>query len=193
MTLGALSFCLAQGPGKSESGTAGPDLTLLYFHLFSHPGQSCEAGWEIKNRDYTDSAGFTMVATDKQFLCNGQVTAWRYQGKQSNAFRAIVWRPVTGSTTQFQIVGINDIPAGVINTPVTYTVPEDKRITVKAGDMIGWSFGDPLIANDRNIGTYRIFWLGGHLHDSLQVNGVHTFSLSTERVRDYSIAATVGW
>ena len=106
-------------------------------------------------------------------------------------FRAIVWRPITGSTTQFQIVGINDIPAGAVNTPVTYAVPGNDRITVKAGDMIGWSFGDSIIAYNDS-GVNRIFWLGGSLHGSLQVNEVHTFSLSRETSREYSIAATVG-
>ena len=130
-----------------------------------------------------------MVSPDRPFLCNGQVTAWQYQAKKSNAFRAIVWRPVEGSATKFRIVGINDIPAGAVNTPVTYTVPVNQRITFKAGDVIGWSFGDASLAYNKG-GGYRVRWLFGNLHASLQVNQVRNIQTGAEE-REYSIAATV--
>ena len=103
-----------------------------YFSVFFHTDGTCEVGWSIQNREGPDSSGWTMVSPDQRFLCNGQVTEWRYQGKQSNAFRAIVWRQVEGFATQFQVVGINGIPAGAVNTLVSYTVPENDRITVNA-------------------------------------------------------------
>ena len=130
-----------------------------------------------------------MVSPDQRFLCNGQVTEWRYQGKQSNAFRAIVWRQVEGSATQFQVVGINGIPAGAVNTLVSYTVPENDRITVKAGDVVGWSFGDSVLAYN-NGGGFRVRFVDGNLHDSLQVNQVHDINAGVQE-REYSIAATV--
>ena len=130
-----------------------------------------------------------MVSPDQQFLCNGQVTEWRYQGKTSYAFRAIVWRPVDDSDTQFRIVGINDIPVGAANTPVIYTVPESERITVRAGDVIGWSFGESVLTFNGG-GHYRVRWVGGNLHGSLQVNEVRDINSGVEE-REYSIAATV--
>ena len=96
-----------------------------------------------------------------------------------------------GSTTQFQIVGINDIPASSINIPVTYTVPADKRIRVTAGDMIGWSFGNGVITYDYNTGS-DVRWLGGSLHASLQPGQIHTFNgIGQDVPRDYSIQAVV--
>ena len=134
-----------------------------------------------------------MVSPDQQFLCDGQLTEWRYQGKRSNvSFRAIVWRPVdlSANVTQFKVVGINDIPAGAINTPVHYTVPANERIAVEAGDVIGWSFQDSVLAYSRG-GDYRVRWVHRNLNGSLQMNQVHDISSGVEE-REYSIAATVG-
>ena len=131
-----------------------------------------------------------MVSPDKQFLCNGQVTEWRYIGKNSSPFRLIVWRPIDGSATQFRIVGINGIPAGVVDTLVIYTVPENQRITVKAGDVIGWSFGDSGVLAYHVGGIYRVTWLAGNLYDSLQANQIRVFNTGVEE-RDYSIAVSV--
>ena len=93
-----------------------------------------------------------------------------------------------GSTTQFQIIGINDIPASSINIPVTYTVPADKRICVTAGDMLGWSFGNGVITYDYDTGS-DVRWLGGFLHASLEPGQIHTFN--SIGIRDYSIQAVV--
>ena len=131
-----------------------------------------------------------MISPDQKFFCSGQVTEWRYQGKHSNGFRAVVWRPVDASATQFRIVGINDIPAGPINSPVTYIVPKSQRITVKAGDVIGWSFGGEVLAFDIG-GTHSVRWLSGNLRDSLQTNQEHNFNGGVQK-RKYSIAAIVG-
>lgn len=150
---------------------------------------SASLGWLIKNRGGPDSAGWTMVSPGKQFSCVGQIIEWRYQAKYSRAFRAVVWRPVEGSNTQFQIVGINDIPAGATNTPVTYTVPVDDLIKVQPGDMIGWSFGGGVITYNGGGGTL-VRWTGGHLHASLDVGQVHNINHGAGN-REYSIEATV--
>ena len=168
---------------------------LKVFHLLLNVNildRICTAGWPITNREDYDSAGWTMVSPDQQFLCNGQVIEWRYQGKTSNAFQAIVWRSVDDSDTQFRIVGINEIPAvpaGAVNTPVIYSVPESERITVKAGDVIGWSFGESVLTYNVG-GHYRVGWLVRNLLGSIQVNQVYDINSAVEE-RDYSIAATV--
>ena len=165
---------------------------LFYFRT----GGACEAGWPITDREGIDSAGWTMVSPDQQFLCDGQLTEWRYQGKRSNvSFRAIVWRPVDSSAngtnvSQFKIVGINDIPAGAINRPINYAVPESERITVKAGDVIGWSFEESVLAYNRGGGN-RVHWVGRNLNHTLQVKQVFDMNAGVEE-REYSIAATVG-
>ena len=160
-----------------------------YFLL--HTDGSCTAGWPIENRELVDTIpGMTMVSPDQKFLCSGQVAEWQYQGKHSHGFRAIVWRPMDDSAMKFLIVGINDIPAGDINAPVTYAVPKSQRITVKAGDVIGWSFGDEVLAFDIG-GAHSVRWLGGNLHGSLQANQEHDFFIAGVQNREYSIAATV--
>ena len=142
------------------------------------------------DREVHDSPSWTMVSPDQKFPCNGQVTEWRYQGKKSNGFQAIVWRRVDNSTTKFRVVGINDIPAGTANTPITFTVSKYQRITVKAGDMIGWSFGDPVLAFDYG-GVHSVRWLGGNLHGNLQVFQERDINEGVEK-REYSIVATIG-
>ncbi len=86
---------------------------------------------------------YAMVSPNNSFPCSGKVTQWSFQGNRSESFRAIVWRPVEGSSTEFAVVGFNDIPSGNIRSGY-YTVPADERISVKPGDVIGW-FGEPLL------------------------------------------------
>ena len=130
-----------------------------------------------------------MVSPDQSFRCNGQVTEWQYQAKTSNGFRAIVWRPVDESATKFRIVGINDIPAGAVNTPVTYSVPLNQSIRVQFGDVIGWSFGAGVLTYNVG-GGYRVRWVGGNLHGSLAVNQERVIGGGVQE-REYSIAAVV--
>ena len=133
-----------------------------------------------------------MVSPDKQFQCHGKILAWRFEGKKSNPFRAIVWRPLNDTVynTLFKIVGINEIPPNVNNFPVTYTVPDTERITVEPGDMIGWSFGGSVLTYNGG-GGYRVRWLGGNLHSTLETNQVHDIRTGVQQ-REYSIEATVG-
>ena len=151
-----------------------------------------KVGWPIRARRdaQTSSDGFTMVAPKQQFFCNGEVSMWRYQAGASNTFQAIVFRPVDGGHTQYTVVGINDIPAGEINTTVTYNVPEGDRIKVQCGDAIGWSFEQAVIPHDfmsDGDGSNLVRWIGGR----------HTYSADTitfnggSGSRKYSIEATV--
>ena len=148
----------------------------------------CEAGWPIISRGGPDSAGWTMVSPDIPH-CSGQVTEWTYQGRRSRAFRAIIFRPVPDTDTQFQIVGINDIPEGPSNTPIVYRVPVADRITVQEGDVIGWSHGDGVLTYNTR-GTYNVRWLGGNLHDGLETDQILDINTGVQE-REYSIAATV--
>ncbi|XP_072043779.1 uncharacterized protein [Amphiura filiformis] len=148
--------------------------------------QFCKPGWPVVNRGGFATAGWTMVSPDQQFQCYGQVTSWRYYGR-NNPFTAIVWRPIPGSDTAFQIIGINDIPVGAQHIPVTYNVPEAERIRVQPGDVIGWSFG--ISALTRNYGgSYRVRWLGGNLYGSLVVNQILDINAGVGE-REYSIEA----
>ena len=99
-----------------------------------------------------------------------------------------MWRPFNGSDILYEVVGINDIPAGPIDIPVTYVVPENERITVMPGDMIGWSFGPGVISYNGG-GDYMIRKTKGNLHASLQVRQVHDLSQLAMH-REYSIAAS---
>ncbi len=129
------------------------------------------------------------MSPEQKFLCPGQVTTWRYQCKASQPFRAIVWRQVGGSETLFKVVGINDIPASEIGIPVTYQVPDEERITVQRGDVIGWSCGTSVLASNVG-GGHLVRWLGGDLHNGLDVDQIHNIN-SDYQDREYSIEATI--
>ena len=99
------------------------------------------------------------------------------------------------SSTQFQIVGINDIPAEEINRDIVYVVPENKRIRVKARDMIGWAYTTEAalqysLSTD-TVDDTHLYYIGGHLYDSLKDSQIHTFVQSTLNSRDTSILATI--
>ena len=176
--------CISLKPTPLFSIRYASNVCLIVFPEATH----CSAGWPITNRAGPDSAGWTMVSPSQVITCDGLISEWKYQGKKSNPFRAIVWRPVAGSSTQFKIVGINDIPPGAINTEVTYQVPSDQRISVQAGDMIGWSFGDSVLTYNAGGGTL-VRWVGGNLHAGLEANQIRNINGGSEN-REYSIRAT---
>ena len=148
----------------------------------------CSAGWTVQDRKNLDSAGWTMVSPGQKIECDGVITQWKYLPKRAKAFRAIVWREVEGKT--FKLVGLNRIPAAAeTGKPVSYQVPADKQIPVQAGDMIGWSFGESVIAWNNGGGT-EVQWMGGNLQTKLKPDQQRTFSGIGDR--EYSIKATVG-
>ena len=149
----------------------------------------CYSGWQLKNRGGPDSSGWTMVSPDKKFKCSGAITMWRWRAKRnSNPFRAIVWRPVGGSDTKFKIVGINNIPAqkGKVGT---YLVPKFEQIKAQVGDVIGWSFGRSTLTYNGG-GRARVRWVGGSLHTGLEV-GQEVNIRGGVGKREYSIEAAI--
>ena len=153
-------------------------------------------GWPIKARAHVyDKARYlTVVAPRKQFYCNGEVTMWRYQITRATQFQAIVFRSVSGSTTKFQVVGVNiiTIPPGEIDKPVSYMVPEEQRIRVEAGDVIGWSFGDAAITLDihgSSVGAESNLVRWAPSTYPVPLHGIISFVGSGSR--EYSIEATV--
>ena len=107
----------------------------------------------------------------------------------SNGFQAIVFRPLDGGHTEYKIVGINDIPAGEINTPVTYNVSEGDRIKVQRGDVIGWSFEVGFIPYDEtpdNDASSFMRWIDRRTYPA----GNITFNEGSGSY-EYSIEATV--
>ena len=147
-----------------------------------------------------------MVSPDQEFTCDGEISEWRYWPKTTNPFKAIVWRPTSGNEKgrrerrqvggpsrelEFDIVGINDIPAPEeTDMAVTYTVPEGERIAVQGGDVIGWSFDAASLAFNAG-GNETVFWLPD-IHEDLAVDQTHEFEISKSDPREYSIQAVVG-
>lgn len=121
--------------------------------------------------------------------CDGFLSQWTYQTDTSNGFKAIVWREVRGSSTRFQIVGINDIPVGESGIPVTFEVPTNERIRVRPGDMIGWSFQDGGLSWNSG-GGFSVRWVGKGLYSGLQAGDKIIVNEGSAH-RQYSIKATV--
>lgn len=150
----------------------------------------CYTGWPLKDRGGPDGSGYTMVSPDQKFKCSGAITMWRWRAKRkSNPFRAIVWRPVGGSSTKFKIVGINNIPAQDGKDKVkTYLVPAFEQIKVKVGDVIGWSFGSSTLTYNGG-GRHRVRWVGGNLHQGLEAG--KEVNMRGVGKREYSIEAAI--
>ena len=141
------------------------NFNLFDRYLFRKAVCNFKVGWPIpaSTTSFGISEHLTMVATKKQFFCNGEVSTWRYKASAPNGFQAIVFRPLDGSRTKFEVVGINNIPAaGEINTQVSYVVPEGNRIRVQRGDVIGWSFETGVIQYNEaqdNDGSNLVRWI----------------------------------
>ena len=161
----------------------------LYFILFT-----TEVGWTVKNRHHVGSeiAIHTWI-TPKEFPSDGIVTHWRYWAGRSVPWRAMVLRKVDNEGTIHDIIGINEIPAGDIEQVVTYQVPDDERITVQSGDVIGFAWNSPGAKVDidltvDDVETLKIFRPSVVSPDDLNVN----FRLNgtfAEYSRAYSIKA----
>ena len=135
-----------------------------------------------------DGDGWHMISPAKQITCDGEVTEWRYQAKQSYPFKAIIGRPVAGSSTQFTIIGTNDIPAGAVNEQVVYSVPENDRIAVQPGDVIGWACPNAVLSANLG-GSDLVRWVVGH-YSTLNVTQVSDFNDGSGN-RRYAIEATI--
>ena len=88
------------------------------------------------------------------------------------------------------VVGINNIPAGEIDTPVTYNVPEGDRIKVQRGDAIGWSSYEVSVLTYDSMpdsdGSNLVRWIRGN---QLSLNDTITFD--GDASLEYSLEATV--
>ena len=108
----------------------------------------------------------------------------------------MVLRKVYTSGTLYDIIGINNIPAGDIEQVVTYQMPDDERIIVQAGDVIGFAWNSPGPkhvdlgnADDDDVETLLFSSLSPDDH---KVNGrINASDTTTHLTRAYSIKAIV--
>ena len=94
----------------------------------------------------------------------------------------------------YDIIGINDIPAGDKDQLVTYNIPDDERINVLAGDVIGFAWNSPGPkhvnqgkADDDDVEMLKYF--PGLSPDDLNVNDKINASDKRTLVKAYSIKA----
>ena len=151
----------------------------------------CFSGWPIQNHPSSDDSGWTFVSPAKPITCDGEVAEWRYLAKRLHTFQAVIWRPVNGYPTKYKVVGINNIPKGsAIDQTTIYSVPLNERISVKAGDMIGWSYDGPngVIAftfNSKYAANVKIIYGA-----SLDVNQTVDFNITQERHYSFEVTVT---
>ena len=133
---------------------------------------------------------WTFVSPAKNITCNGEVIEWRYLLNVLRPFQAVIWRPIEAFPSKFKVVGINDIPKGtVINEEIIYSVPKKERISVKEGDMIGWSGYQVMAFNLDSVHDAQIKYIGVIGHPTLEVNLTVEFDATDDRA--YSIEAKV--
>ena len=153
--------------------------------------KTCSSGWPLVSYGTSDTSDWIFVSPAKYIPCNGFVVEWRYVAQQLYSFKAVIWRKIEGFPSKFKVIGINEIPAGsVTNQEIIYTVPENERISVKVGDMIGWSHGPallPWILGGNHLAQIR--FVSKVTHPTLEENQIVEFGDLEER--HYSIQVTV--
>ena len=138
-----------------------------------------------------------MVVPGKPFLCDGVVTEWHYWGSSSVAFRTIVWRRIFGKASEYEIVGINEIPAGAFGEEVVYSVPVLERIHVLKGDVVGFAFetsvllGDGIVDGVDPIDGVMVRWYQGDQGTPFGIKEGDKISFSAGDMRGYSLKAVV--
>ena len=139
-----------------------------------------------------DTSGWTFIFSAKAITCDGEVAEWSYLAKQLHPFQAVIWRPIDGFPSKYKVVGVNDIPKGsAIDQKIIFSVPLSERISVKVGDMIGWSSSGP--------GAIAFEWPPNDYatqvkfvpRTSLEVNQTIDFNTGTIQDRVYSFEVTV--
>ena len=109
----------------------------------------------------------------------------------------MVLRNVDNGGTLYDIIGINEIPAGDINQEVTYQVPDNERIIVQVGDVIGfaWNSPVPVHVNQGDSGDGDVIHLNFYNKrppDDLKVNDrIDASDTFANKIRAYSIKAVV--
>ena len=106
----------------------------------------CSVGENVQDRNNFFADEVVVVFSHEVMPCTGLVKTWELWTEQPGKLRAMIVRPVPGSSTKFTIVGLNDITitSAMTHQKITYTVPLDERITAEGGDMIAISnFGSP--------------------------------------------------
>ncbi|XP_072026282.1 uncharacterized protein [Amphiura filiformis] len=154
-----------------------------------------EVGWTVKHRlrgGRDDNV--QRWVTPIQFPCHGVVTQWRYWASRSAPFKAMIFRNVTADWTVFDIIGINNIPAGEIEQVVTHHVPDNERIVVEKGDVIGVAWNSPVPrmvdeGDDESEDAMTVMTDSSAVPDDLEVND--RLVINKTRVRAYSIHAVV--
>ena len=173
---------------------------LIYFIPLHHSdtamSRGCEGpisvGWAVRSRAGPDTDNWIMVVPGKPFLCDGVVTEWRYWGINSVAFRVIVWRRVFGKISEYEIVGINEIPAGPFGEEVAYSVPILERIYVLKGDVMGFSFERSVLVGDINPADgAMVRWYKGNQGTPFGITEGDQISFSASGMRGYSLKAVV--
>ena len=128
-----------------HSDTAGPGHTIV--------------GWELKThrQKRTEFDRYRHVfVSNKQIQHIGVVTEWTYMSTTTNPFKGIIWRH--RHNHYYEVVGVNDIPGGPSDENITYNVPEEDRIDVKTGDLLGFAYiTGGVFWVDQNVGSERSF------------------------------------
>ena len=168
---------------------------LLLFKPPEKAADTCPAdsifGWSTSNRGTTlDGDDWTFVFPEKEVPCDGAISHWLYWARRREPFRAIVWRHTGDQDNQFQIVGINNVPAGSINEKVNYTVPVTERFPVLKGDLLGFAFKRSSLAyQHQRAERSRVHWFKNRSPYSMASGEIYIISSYGER--GYSLAAII--
>ncbi|XP_077869801.1 uncharacterized protein LOC102809931 [Saccoglossus kowalevskii] len=98
-------------------------------------------GWAVRNRYYTDS-GSQQTFVDKNLVFNrsGIINKWRFYSRKAGIINLQVWRPESENGCRMTLVNQTTVDVDDnFGRLQIITLPEDQRIRVKKGDLIGWN------------------------------------------------------
>ncbi|XP_034305350.2 uncharacterized protein [Magallana gigas] len=105
---------------------------LLYFEdpaLATSSTETCEQDEEMM---------FLLQDSMFEIDCCGIITAWEFYPCAPGVVQFMVWSLVSGSTYVLKAIQEVHVTVGDLGTSVNYTIPEEDRIAIVAGDRIGW-------------------------------------------------------
>ncbi|XP_022106836.1 uncharacterized protein LOC110987964 [Acanthaster planci] len=149
-----------------------------------------EYGPSCIDREFIDNQNYILLAAGMLFQSNGYITEWNFFPKNDHAFKAGVWRVDPEDPTRYMHVGSSDIPGHTPNELATYRLDSLARIPFRKGDVMGWSFSEPVICYDEGEESVELLYSGngGNLEPT-PVGQYRKFVSSGKQA--YSIGASV--
>ena len=174
-------------------------LIAVFTLIIFNQAQAAIIGNDIENRDHVDNASnIHFIDRTLSFTFDGVIESWDiYSGRNNSEFALQVFRN-TGTINEYELIGENYFSTAGGLGALNFSIIEAEQIHVKAGDVIGWWYGNGAGVIDFDGSGAGGSWASYpttalNIGESLTFNNNNrTYSISANVVPEPSIIALMG-